>query len=158
MQLSPEMDAGPIYCQKEISLTSAETRPELYKKLAHEGAELLTDNLEAILNQDISPKPQNSQEATYCQLLTKEESWLKPSEMTAGECERQIRAFLGFPRSRLEINGYICIITSANVVKGGQNAPLIIHCKDNTFLSIERLIAPSGKSLDAHSFLRGYSS
>lgn len=157
MQLTSEMDAGPIYCQKEIPLTSKETRPELYRKLANEGADLLSQNLKAILNQDITPEPQNHRETTYCQLLKKEDGWLKPKEMTADECERRIRAFLGFPRSRLEINGHLCIVTSADVIQDSR-APLVIRCKDNTLLSIKELIAPSGKSLDADAFLRGYQS
>ncbi len=157
IKLSEDMDAGSIYCQKEIPLTGKETRPELYETLAHEGTELLTDNLESILNQTITPKPQNDREATYCKLLRKEDGWLKPSDMTADECERHVRAFLGFPRSRLEINGYLCIITAVSVTKNKQGAPLVVQCKSDTFLSIEKLIAPSGKLLSATEFLRGYS-
>ncbi|MCA9338925.1 methionyl-tRNA formyltransferase [Candidatus Saccharibacteria bacterium] len=156
IQLTPEMDAGPIYCQKEVLLTGKETRPELYKKLAHEGAELLAKYLLTILGQTLTPTSQDNQEATYCQLLRKQDGWLEPKKMTAAECERHIRAYLGFPRSKLSLFGHECIITAASVVSTQSSAPLVIQCRENSFLSIEKLIAPSGKLLDAPSFLRGY--
>src|SRR5690606_11212699 len=49
IKLSEEMDAGPIYCQQEMSLTGVETKPQLYKDLSLVGAELLINNLTAIL-------------------------------------------------------------------------------------------------------------
>lgn len=156
IKLSEKMDAGPIYCQQEMSLTGVETKPQLYKDLSLVGAELLVNNLAAILEGKIEPKPQVEKEATYCRLLTKKDSRLNPKIMSAIECERHIRAYFGFPRSKLSIFGHECIVTAASVVNTQDKAPLVITCKGSLFLSIEKLIAPSGKSLDAAAFLRGY--
>ena len=156
MQLSINMDAGPIYCQQELVLNGTETKPHLYEKLSSLGADLLVNNLSAILEGEIQPKAQDEKKATYCQLLTKQDSSLDPQTMSATECERHIRAYLGFPRSKITIFGHKRIITAASVAAAQSSAPLIIQCKNTSFLSIEKLIAPSGKLLDATTFLRGY--
>lgn len=156
IKLVPNMDAGPIYCQQEITLNSTETKPQLYKKLSLVGASLLAKNLTAILEGELAPKTQEEKNATYCNLLTKNDSYLNPQDMSAVECERRIRAYLGFPRSRLTVFGHECIITAASIVEAKNSTPLTIGCQGNSFLSIEKLIAPSGKLLDASAFIRGY--
>lgn len=157
MQLSPKMDAGSIYCQKEVALAGTETKPQLYKKLSLVSADLLAQTLPAILEGTIEPKVQIEEKATYCSLLTKQDSFLDPKKMSAVECERHIRAYLGFPRSKLPLFEHDeCIIIATSVVSSQDSAPLVVKCKNNSFLSIEKLIAPSGKLLDASSFLRGY--
>lgn len=71
MQLSKAMDAGPLYYQVPYALDQTETRPELYQTLGQLGANILVQQLPAILNGSLQPIPQNDAEATYCQLLTK---------------------------------------------------------------------------------------
>jgi len=99
MQLDSKMDAGPIYTQTRQSLTGKETKFELYDKLFHEGTSLLIKNLPNIINGSLQPTPQDDSQASYCQLLNKDDSWLDTERMTAAEAEAHVRAHLGFPRS-----------------------------------------------------------
>ena len=155
MQLSKAMDAGPIYFQVPYALDQTETRPELYETLGQLGANILVQKLPAILDGSLVPEPQDDNAATYCSLLSKEDSYLDPMTTTPGQAEARIRAHLGFPRTRLRIGAYDVIITKAHGVMT-KKTPLDIECQNGAFLAIDELVAPSGRTMDADAFLRGY--
>lgn len=155
MQLDKKMDAGPVYSQITQPLNEKETKPELYDKLFHDGTALLIKNLPDIINNTIIPTPQNDNNATYCQLLTKENSWIDPERMTAAEADAHVRAHLGFPRSRINIGGRDIIITKSHC-DDIPKSPLDQKFSDGNYLIIDELIAPSGKTMTAEDYLRGY--
>ena len=155
MQLDKKMDAGPVYSQITQPLNEKETKPELYDKLFHDGTALLIKNLPDIINNTIIPTPQNDNNATYCQLLTKENSWIDPERMTAAEADAYVRAYLGFPRSRINIGGRDIIITKSHC-DDIPKSPLDQKFSDGNYLIIDELIAPSGKTMNAEDYLRGY--
>lgn len=155
MQLSAAMDAGPVYRQITLPLQGTETQPSLYADYAQKGAALLTRTLPTILDGSLLPTPQKDSYASYCQLLTKNDATLDPATTTAAQAERKIRAHLVYPKTKLTLYSQQVIITKAHV-EPTKNAPLGITCQDGAFLAIDELIAPSGKRMDAASFLRGY--
>jgi methionyl-tRNA formyltransferase len=155
MQLSAEMDAGPVYAAKTYALKGTETRPELYQTLATIGTDLLLETLPRILDSSLHPLPQNNQEATYCQLLQKENGVLQPEKIPAAQAERQVRAYLNYPKTRYSIFNQQVIITKARV-SNEYETPLDILCQDGAFLSIDELIAPSGRVMSGEAFLHGY--
>lgn len=154
MQLSAAMDAGPVYAQVTHPLDGTETQSTAYDTLGAIGAQLLIDTLPAILNGDLQPTPQDDSQATYCQLLTKDQSWIDPAAQTAAQAEAMIRAHAVYPRTRYDHDGQTLIITSAYVTDSA-NTPLDITCHDGSILAIDRLIAPSGKQMSASDYLRG---
>ncbi len=156
MQLSRAMDAGPLYYQVPYALDQTETRPELYETLGRLGANILVQQLPAILSGSLQPTPQNDAEATYCQLLTKETNYLDLTSLTPGQAEARIRAHLGFPRSRVRVGSYDLIVTKAHAVMDAKT-PLDLACQNGAFLSIDELVAPSGRIVTAAEFLRGHS-
>lgn len=156
MQLSAAMDAGPVYSVREYPLNGTETRPYLYQTLATEGSTLLLESLPRILNGTLTPQPQNENEATYCRLLQKDDAFLDPKSLTAAEAERHVRAYAGFPKSKLTLdNGQVLIITKVHVAEAPSTS-LDRQCKDGLFLCIDELIAPSGRTMDPAAFLHGY--
>lgn len=158
MQLVAKMDAGGVFAQEKIALNGDETKQELYEKLASIGAKLLIENLPKIGSGELQPTPQNEAEATFTTQLMKNSGDLDLTTMTASECERKIRAFLNFPRTRLNFMNHETVITTANVMPNfaGDEWPDIIPCADNTFLQITELINPkSGKRMKAADYLRG---
>jgi methionyl-tRNA formyltransferase len=155
MQLTAKMDAGPVYTAKQYPLKGTETQIDLYQGLAVVGSDLLLETLPSILNESLLPQTQQEDAATYCALLTKEDAWLDLQTLTAVQAERQIRAHLVFPKSKLKIKNTDVIITKSHV-SNQQKTPLDIKCQDGAFLSIDELIAPSGKRMSAEAFLRGY--
>lgn len=156
MQLTKQMDAGPIYSQLTVPLLDIETTPDLEAQLAELGAQQLGLTLPAIMNGTIQPTPQDDAIATYCQLLTKDDSVLDCSTLTAEQAERRIRAYLRFPKSKLTVAGHAIVATSAHVTNT-HSSPLDIACIDGRFLSIDELIGPSGRTMSAAAFLNGYS-
>jgi methionyl-tRNA formyltransferase len=155
MQLSAKMDAGPVYAAKEYGLNGNETQFELYQTLATFGSDLLLETLPGILDGSTQPKQQNELEATYCALLSKDDAWLDTAKYTAEEAERLVRAHLVFPKSKIKVHDKDIVITKARVVDT-KKTPLDIEFQGGAFLSIDELIAPSGKRMNAEAFLRGY--
>lgn len=156
MQLAKAMDAGPIYFQVPYALDGTETRPELYDTLGQLGANILVQQLPAILDGSLQATAQDESVATYCSLLTKETAHLDLSSLTPGQAEARIRAHLGFPRSRVTIGTHDVIVTKAHGVMT-KKTPLDLECSNGAFLSIDEVIAPSGKTMSGEAFLRGYS-
>lgn len=155
MLLSTGMDNGPIYTVKEHPLTKRETSRELYRMLADIGANLLVETLPSILDGTITPLPQDDTKATYTKILTKEDGWLIPETMSAAEAEQKVRAHLIFPKTKITIKGFDIIVTKAHVSQE-KNTAMDVLFSDNNYLSIDELIAPSGRLISAKDFLIGY--
>ncbi|MGH7218674.1 MAG: methionyl-tRNA formyltransferase [Candidatus Microsaccharimonas sp.] len=156
MQLSAAMDAGPIYTQLTLPLIDVETAPELEVQLAEIGAEQLSSVLPAIINGTAQLRPQDDTVATYCQLLTKEDSILDTENLTAEQAERHVRAYLAFPKTKATIAGHQVVITKAHVTNT-HNCVLDLACADGRYLAVDELIGPSGKAMTGQAFLNGYS-
>lgn len=156
MKLVKAMDAGPIYTQVPYVLDHTETRPELYKTLGMLGANLLVQKLPSIIDGSLNATEQDDSAATYCKLLTKNDSPLDTTVHTPGELEAQIRAHLGYPKSRIMLGDHEVIVTKAHGVIT-KKTPLDLECANGAFLSIDELVAPSGKTMSADAFLRGHS-
>ena len=156
MQLAKEMDAGPIYTQAPYALDGTETKPELYTVLFTLGTNLLISALPNIISGDLQPTPQDEQTASYCSLLSKQDGELDLTTLTPGEAEARVRAYLGYPRSRLHVGPYSVIVTKAHGVMT-KNTPLDLECANGAFLTVDELVAPSGKTMSGADFLRGYS-
>jgi methionyl-tRNA formyltransferase len=158
MQLSAGMDEGPIYAQRSVELNGTETKFDLYDTLATTSKELLLDVLPSILDGGLKPTVQDSSQATYSALLTKEDGLLRPDTLSAIDAERKVRAYLGFPKSKLTVLGHDIIITKSHVSSEVETkTPLDVLCRDGAYLSIDELIAPSGRIMNAAAFLNGYS-
>jgi methionyl-tRNA formyltransferase len=101
------MDEGPILTQKMVEIAEDENAKTLEDKLAVFGAELLLKTLSEWMILKSMPEPierliypqqQDNASATYTKIITKQDGkiiWNK----SAGELERQIRAFYPWPGS-----------------------------------------------------------
>ena len=110
MQLTSQMDAGPVYAQQTLTLTGNEEKQLLADKLALAGKDMLMEALPGILNGELLPKPQAEASATYDSLIDKSSGSLdftKPAE----QLEREVRAYAGWPRSSTKIGDTDVIVT-----------------------------------------------
>lgn len=158
MQLSAAMDAGPVYGYTPVELSGKETAPELYETLSKVGARMLVTLLPRIISGEVVGLAQDESQATYCQLINRQtDGYITPATMTASECERRVRAYLGWPKTRLDYLGVEVIVTKARALDNyqGDNWPDIIECQDETYLQIIEIIAPSGKQMKTADYLRG---
>lgn len=155
MQLSEKMDAGPIYAQKSVLLNSDDDQVSLSGKLAAIGAHFLIEKLHLITSGFLQPVAQDESKATYTKLLKKSDGkidWSLPAEII----ERQIRAYLKYPKSRAKVSGHEVVITKTRVADGPKDGALVLPAKPG-WLEILELIGPSGRKMSGADFLRGYS-
>lgn len=156
MILTAKMDAGPIYAQEHYVLQGNETKPKLYERLAEIGSKLLVKTLPSIMDGSLRALSQDDSAATYCKLLSKQDSLVNPSQFSAEELERRVRAHLGFPKTKITLNSHETIVTKSHASPVKESG-LDILCGDGKYLVIEQLIAPSGREMAAKDFVNGYS-
>ena len=156
MKLVKAMDAGPIYYQTTIKASEFSSnlpeKSEIYQKLATFGANGIIEHLDSL------PKPplQDDEKATFTTKFDKTDSNLSLSKVSATEALNRIRAFQGFPKSKLQIHGLECIILKAHVETEKSINPLAFPCQDGNFLVIDQLQPASKRPMDAKSFINGY--
>jgi methionyl-tRNA formyltransferase len=156
MKLAHDMDAGPVYMQAAIELNGDETRTEAYRLVIDQGTPVFYSTLHRIADGSLEPFEQDHDRATFTRMFTKSDGELDPETKTAEMLEREVRVFLGFPKSRFDLLGHPVIVTKAHVVQNENAATIVVHCAENTYLSIDELVAPSGKTMNAEAFKRGY--
>lgn len=170
MLLVEAMDEGPLLAVGEYDLTPDITTPKLSEDLIALSYALLKDTLPKYISGQVKSAPQDkvagivgySAEPSYSRKLTKEDGildWNKP----AAQLEREIRAYLDWPKSRCVLGGHAVIITAARA-EPGEGTPgqlwregkhLGIYTAKGV-LMIEKL-KPAGKAeMPIAAFLAGY--
>ncbi len=167
MLLVEAMDEGPLLAQSPFDIPAKMTTPELTAALIELSNASLKLIVPKYLTGEITPVPQTevSNTATsYSRKLTKEDGlidWNKP----AAVLEREIRAFIDWPKSRTQLGKVEVIITSANAtsvklasgeIRTSDNR-LLVGTGDGS-LDIGRLKPAGKKEMTASEFLRGYGS
>jgi methionyl-tRNA formyltransferase len=169
MQLSKAMDAGPVFGFATYTLDGTETKQTLATNLLEVGASLLIDLLPGVLDGSVVASPQEEQKATYDSMIKKEHGiidWTKP----ALQLEREIRAFVEWPKSQTKLGNVDVVITKSHTtpannpeMQPGQmeivdDVHMIrVECGSGS-LWIDRL-KPAGKNeMDVAGFLAGYKS
>jgi methionyl-tRNA formyltransferase len=155
MVIEPTLDTGKLITQKVLPIAPDDTTPTLTDKLVELSNTLLVDYLPRYIDGEITPKNQpHPDRVTFSRKLTKNDSILD-FKKPAAQLERETRAFSGWPKSRTTLHGHDVVITKAHVSKEPKTT-LDIECGDGQYLSIDELIGPSGRKMDAKSFLNGY--
>ncbi|MEO6110187.1 MAG: methionyl-tRNA formyltransferase [Candidatus Saccharimonadales bacterium] len=155
MVIDAGLDTGKLITQKILHIAPDDTTPSLTEKLIALSNDLFNEYLPCYLNDEITLKNQpHPDRVTFSRKLTKDDSildWSKPADML--ECE--VRAYIGWPKSRATILDQTVIVTKSHV-SDTKTTALDIECGDGKFLSIDELIGPSGRKMDARGFLNGY--
>jgi len=96
MQMDEGLDTGPVFCTTTTEIGAHETAGELHDRLAHQGAELLAENLDALLSGSLSADPQATDGVSHAGIINKSDGlidWQQPA--SAIDC--QIRAYNPWP-------------------------------------------------------------
>lgn len=155
MLINEKLDEGALIAQEPFNLTPDMTTPHLTHALVELSNAMLIKILPAYLSGDIKPYPQPQTPPTYSRKLTKEDGVLNTTK-PAAQLEREIRAFAGWPKSKLTLFGHAIIVKKARVATSRTDGALVIPCGEQTFLEILQLTAPSGRTMSGADFLRGY--
>jgi len=164
-KLAPEMDSGDILASKEFQLTGRETSASLGETAGALAALMLPETLERIACGTADAVKQNHNEASYCRLITRDDSLINWNQ-SAAEIEAKIRAFTPWPLSRTIHNGRELFILKAGVFKhsaeGRAGQVLGIDKKDGIIiqtgggvLCVTELQYQAKKALNWRDFLNG---
>jgi methionyl-tRNA formyltransferase len=172
MLINDKMDEGPLLAQAEVTLTPTMHTVQLTQELLEVSNALLSEILPLYQEGAIQPVPQTSsisqtKEPSYSRRLSKADGaldWHKP----AVQLEREVRAYIEWPRSYTKLGDVEVIVTAAHVIKRPSQKPgtlevlrssgeLLIHCAKDC-LSIDSLKPAGKKEMTAAEFIRGYGS
>ncbi len=163
MLLVEKMDEGPLLAYGKYELTDNITTPELTEHLIQFSYQLLKDMLPKYNeNTKLAPQKVTERKVSYSRKLTKEDGaidWNKPAD----QIEREIRAFIEWPKSRAQLVGKDIVITKAHVAnKAGKagstqldNGLLLVFCGKDA-LVIEKLKPAGKKEMTANEFINGH--
>lgn len=172
MLLTAGMDEGPILAHTPYEMPPHITTPELTDELIKVSNKSLKNILPMYLADKVRPAAQESvtmpnHRESYSRKLTKEDGiidWRKPAEVI----EREIRAFIDWPKSRTTLGGKDIIITKAHAVPSRPSdaqpgdIDVVEQIKefgvvaDNGTLWIDNLKPAGKKEMTAAAFLAGY--
>jgi methionyl-tRNA formyltransferase len=155
MAINEKLDEGELIAQEPFNLPHDITTPKLTEELVKLSNKMLITHLPKYIAGDIATYPQPNTPPTYSRKLTKEDSILDTTK-PAAQLEREIRAFAGWPKSKMSLFGHQVVVKKARVAKDVTDGTLVLPCGEHTFLEIIELTAPSGRTVSGADFLRGY--
>jgi len=164
--LDEGMDTGPIIGTITETIGSDDTTATLMERLAHHGAKLLVDSLDAIENGVASPQPQQHNDATYTRKISTDDAhirWNLPAHIVS----RQIRSVTPFPgawttldEKRMKI-GAVSVadqeLSEENVIPGQilfTGKKLMVKTADK-YLHVKEIQAPGKRMMNAADWARG---
>lgn len=163
MRIDSGMDTGPLLATIDVTITTDETGVSLTNKLVQASDDILQTTLPSYVAGTLQPYNQPDHIiATYSQKLHKQDGILRP-DRTATELARQVRAFRGWPTSRLLCGAtWLTIVSAQPSDVAASFGELVIHNKQLYYgcalgsLHITQLQPAGKKIMDATAFLNGY--
>lgn len=168
MLIDEQMDHGEIISNFQFSISNGRpTFNDLQERLIEESQKLLIDVLPKWFNGQIKTTPQDHQQATFCEMIKKEDGEINFEE-SAEMIDRKIRAFENWPAVWFKLNGKSFKLMEADVfdnlelLKNKRNGEfflqdkrLIVRCAD-LGLMIKKIQPESKKPLTGYEFWCGY--
>jgi len=166
MRVDPGLDTGPILMQREIKIGDDETAPELASRMAELGAPLVLESLIKVERGEIQPTPQDSSQASFAPLLTKEHGRIDWTQ-TAGEIYNRIRGLAPWPGAFSTFRARLCHVwgrpgATAAAAVGQDVGSMIVNdaaidvvCGGNTLLRLDALQMEGRKRVSAQEFAHG---
>lgn len=168
MQMEAGLDTGPILAQKRLPLDSTADYGIIHDLLAQISADLIRDNLAALLRGDLKSTPQPSVGLSYAKKIRAEELKIDWSQQ-AEKIERQIRAFSPEPGAYTIFRNKRLKILSARVKPAGsilsdaQPGTVVfvdghsceILCTGGGILALEKVKLEGRREMPIKEFLKG---
>jgi methionyl-tRNA formyltransferase len=164
MRIVEELDAGPILLQHATQIRESESAPELMKRLAVIGADLLSETLKQI--EHVEPKTQRAEDATFAPVLKREDGRIDWT-MDAAAIERRVRGFQPWPNAYTTLQSRRLIIRQASaeilpqpLVQTGQiieahGDKLLVACGYETVLRVLEVQPEDSRRMAARDFING---
>jgi methionyl-tRNA formyltransferase len=114
MRMDPGLDTGPIVAQARLPLDGTERAPDLERRLAELGADLLDASLAGWLDGSLRAVPQADEGVVLTRPLRREDGRLDPS-LPAAALERAVRAYDPWPGTFIELGGERLVVGKASL-------------------------------------------
>ena len=165
MYMTRRLDAGDVIATVRTAIGAEETAPELWKRLAKLGGELLVATIPHLQDGTASRTPQDESVFTYAPMLTKAMSPVDWNR-SAAAIHNQIRGLQPWPCAVAEIDGRLCKLFRAEIGSETKVVPgtilradkqgIEVACGDGRSLRILELQGEGGKRMNAASYLNGH--
>jgi methionyl-tRNA formyltransferase len=164
MRMEERLDTGPVLASRSIEIAAEDTAGRLAERLAHLGAELLIETLDALALGTAVEVPQPPAGVSYAEKISKAEAlidWRAPATLIL----RRVRAFNPMPVAETRWNGAqlrifearLCVPPHAPLVPGSvfHAAPegIDVVCGAGA-LRIERMQLAGRKPMPAGEFIK----
>ncbi len=164
MVMAKAMDAGDILLHATTPISDQDTAQDLHDRLGDMGAQLIVETIHGLLEEKITPQPQDAEKATYVKMLKKRDGRINWS-LPARKIRAHINAMTPWPGAFTRFRGKPLKIFKADVTNNspGYEPGVVFQCDKNGIqvatgegsLIIQELMGPSGKRLKAIDFLCG---
>ncbi len=165
MRIDAGLDTGDMLLKWDCEIGAEESAVELGARLAEAGARLLTETLDGLAHNRITPQPQNHGEATLAPKLKKEDGLIDWS-WPARKIDCRIRGFQPWPGGFTTFRGQILQIHRARPAGAGADLTpgvllpgrrrLAVACGEGTALEVLELQLPGRKRVTAEDFQHGH--
>lgn len=142
MQIVKALDAGDMLFKKEMPILDSDTSGSLFERMASVGAEALVEALPEILEQKLTPIPQDEQLVTYAAKLSKDESPLVFSK-SASELCLQIRGLNPWPVATTTLGDTLFKVFEASVLPNEEVGSL----GDTSSLELGAIVETNAKGI-----------
>lgn len=169
MRMERGLDTGPIYLSRALAIEPCEKAPELSKRLAQVGSELVLETITGLERGRLSPHPQGEAGVSYAKLITKQDGVVDWTDC-ASRLVNLERAYEPWPGLSSLLAGESVKLFGIREVSSPDReaAPgsmlgivaerLVVACGSGTAIGIRRLQRAGRKAILASEFLRGLSS
>jgi methionyl-tRNA formyltransferase len=163
MRIDAGMDTGPTLLRWETEILPDETAPQLTRRMADAGPELMVDTLSKYDRGEITPSPQDHTQATLAPMLRREDGRIDWSH-TAGQIYNRMRGLEPWPGAFTTFRGQLCHLWGrpAETREDAQPGTLIMRgsdvfvaCAENTRLRLEFVQVEGKKRIAAHDWANG---
>jgi methionyl-tRNA formyltransferase len=163
MRMDPGLDTGPIVAQEPVPLDGSEHAPDLERRLALVGADLLDRSLAGWLDGSLPAVPQPAESVVLTRPLRREDGRLDPTR-PAAELERAVRAYEPWPGTFLELGGERLVVGEASLAPseaGDTPGAIVRHGREPALATADgrlvlRRVTPQGrKPMAGGDWLRG---
>ena len=164
MASDEKMDAGPVYCQKEVDITDNDTVTTLQDKLIIKAKELLKEKLPRIIDGEIKAVPQSEDKVSLAKTIKAEDELITFNE-NYQKVYDHIRGLIEWPIGYGRIAGKklkffaVCKLDQKTTEKNGTIIGLcddqLAIAVDNKLLGIKEVQLEGKKRMTAKEFMMG---
>lgn len=104
MKMTAGLDEGPVYAVKTIDITQTMDTGELHDALAKLSAEIMAENISAVMNDELALQEQDHASATYAAKITKADELIQWNQ-TSFETLNRVRGLSPFPGAFTYLEG-----------------------------------------------------